>query len=266
MQNKVLVIGQCQFRFNWMVSAAVLSVLAGLVRLGMWQLERAGEKIELQDNFRAMQTRTAVSVENVDTSGLEKDAIVLQNRQVVLKGHYLNERSIYLIYKTYEEQIGYEIVTPFQLSVRDEVVMVSRGWTGAASYEDLNKRLPKIAGPQELRGQIYVPRAAEAERRNGRSVMEGPGWPLLLRHLNFEELRPLFSQALFPYVVRLNEGQNGVLVRYWPEVQVNTGRHFSYALQWFAMAIALAVTSLILSSNLLSLFGAGSRSAVDEPT
>jgi cytochrome oxidase assembly protein ShyY1 len=73
----------------------------------------------------------------------------------------------------------------------------------------------------------------------------------VLRYPNMDELTPLFAAPLFPYVVRLAEGQPGELVRFWPVVSVDSGRNFSYALQWFAMAIALSLVSLILSSNLL---------------
>jgi surfeit locus 1 family protein len=68
-----------------------------------------------------------------------------------------------------------------------------------------------------------------------------------------DELAPHFQFTLFPYVVRLAEKQPGVLIRHWPVVLVDSGRNFSYALQWFAMAIAVIAVSLILSSNLLLL-------------
>jgi surfeit locus 1 family protein len=67
------------------------------------------------------------------------------------------------------------------------------------------------------------------------------------------QIAGLFEEPVFPYVVRLGAGQHGVLVRYWPEVAVDTSRHFSYALQWFSMAIAVVIVSLILSSNLIGL-------------
>ncbi len=73
------------------------------------------------------------------------------------------------------------------------------------------------------------------------------------------ELAPHFSSPLFPYAVRLAEGQPGVLVRHWPVVLVDSGRNFSYALQWFAMAIAVIAVSLILSSNVLQLSKRNSR-------
>lgn len=251
MLSKTIALGKLQFRFNWIITSCVVLAVSGLVRLGIWQLERAEEKINLQNDFKNMQQMAPSAIENVPLAGREFDAIQLQNRQVSLQGEYLNEKSLFLIYQTYEEQIGYEIVTPFKLAARDEVVLVSRGWTGAASYEKLREHLPHVEGEQNLRGQIYVPRAAEAAKKNDIGEVK---WPLLIRYINSEELQRLFSDTLFPYVVRLNKGQSGVLVRHWSEVALDTGRNFSYALQWFSMAIALAMVGLIVSSNILTLF------------
>lgn len=263
MLGKTLVFGPLTIRFNWVVALFVFAAMTGLIRLGIWQLDRAREKIALHEDLVAMGEQAPSSLEHVPLAGREYDALQLQNRQVTLRGHYLNERSIFLIYQTYEEQLGFEVVTPFEVEGRNEIVLVSRGWTGANSYESLRDNLPAIDGEQDVLAQIYVPRAAEAERSSGIEARASKTvrWPLLIRHLNVSELQSLFSSPLFPYVLRLNEGQPGVLVRHWPAVNVDTGRNFSYAMQWFAMAIALGAVALFLSSNLLQLFGSNTSRA-----
>jgi cytochrome oxidase assembly protein ShyY1 len=250
MTSKTIVIGKIQFRFNWLVAICIFLTVAGLTRLGLWQLDRAAEKTQLQNNFAHMQQIAPTSIENIAIAGLETDAIRLQNRQVALTGEYLNERSLYVIYQPHAEQIGYEIVTPFKPVSDDLLVLVSRGWTAAVPYAALTEKLPDIIGERRLTGQIYVPGPSMATKLNNIKEIK---WPLLIRYLNIAELGPLFDLPVFPYVIRLNEGQPGVLVRHWPAVMVDTGRNISYALQWFAMAIAVIIVSLILSSNILNL-------------
>lgn len=257
MSGKTLRLGPLTIRFNWVVAAIVIASMAGLLRLGVWQLERAQEKIEFHADLIEMGKQAPDPIEHIPLAGREYDAIQLQNRQVVLQGRYLNGQSIFLIYQTHREQLGFEVITPLKLTDRDEIVLVSRGWTGAGSYEALRDNLPMIDGEQQVLAQIYVPGASEAERSSGTDVLQTGSvkWPLLVRHLNTRDLQALFASPVFPYVVRLNEGQAGVLVRHWPAVTVDTGRNFSYALQWFAMAIALGTVALLLSSNLLQLLG-----------
>ena len=247
LSGRTFTLGRLRLRFHPLVAACVLLAVAGLLRLGLWQLDRAREKIELQEDFLNMQQVAAQPVDQLPLAGRAYDLLQHQNRQVSLRGEYLNERSIFLVYQTFEEQLGYEVVTPFRVEGGELLVLVSRGWTSAPSYEELARLLPPVKGPQELLGQIYVPSEAEAARLNPPHEAR---WPLLLRYLDFTELEPLFDTPLFPYVVRLNEQQPGVLVRHWPVVRVDLDRHFSYALQWFAMAIAVAIASLILASNL----------------
>jgi cytochrome oxidase assembly protein ShyY1 len=88
----------------------------------------------------------------------------------------------------------------------------------------------------------------EVAAQKGDALAEA--WPRVQRHLNTDEIAALMAAPLFPYVVRLAEKQPGVLVRHWPLVLVDSGRNFSYALQWFAMAIAVALASVFLGSNL----------------
>lgn len=220
------------------------------MRLGIWQLDRASEKLTLQQAFNQKSEQGPVPVESLSLGGLQTDAVQLQNAHVQLAGEYLNNKTLLMIYQPYEDELGYEVVTPFKLEGSDQVVLVSRGWMMAAPLEELVMRLQPIEGKQRLLGQIFVPTEKMANKTNNLKSIQ---WPLVLRYINTLELAPYFDLPLFPYVVRLNEGQPGVLVRHWPEVMVDIGRNQSYALQWFAMAIAVAVVSLVLSSNILDL-------------
>ncbi|MDT8399234.1 MAG: SURF1 family protein [Pseudomonadales bacterium] len=248
--TRIVPVGRLQFRFNWFIAACVVLTVSGLVRLGLWQLDRAEEKMQARNSAQLMQQEAAVPIETVPLAGLGIDMRQLQNQEVLLHGEYLNEQSIYLIYQTWQQQPGYEIVTPFKLTSSDEIVMVSRGWTGIASYEELNKKLPRIHGVQQVRGQIHVPTPGMMARSSDIKELK---WPLLIRYLNIGELSPFFDTRLFPYPVRLNPDQAGVLIRHWPAVTADTGRNMSYALQWFAMAAAVVITTLLLSSNILNL-------------
>ncbi len=250
MAHKTITVGELNIRINWVILAFVILCASGLVRLGVWQLSRAQEKIQLQESFQELSEQQATPIENIPVAGLEFDTLQHQNRQVQLIGQYLNERSIFLIYQSHEDQLGFEIVTPFRVSALDMLVMVSRGWSGISFEEELAAALPAFSAELELQGQIYVPTEKEAARTND---FENVSWPLIARYLNTDELAPYFDSPLFPYVVRLGEDQPGVLVRHWPAVTADTSQNFSYALQWFSMALAVLIVSLVLSSNLLTL-------------
>lgn len=258
MKSRTFTLGELEFRFNWIVAIFVLAAFAGLVRLGVWQLGRAQEKIDLQETYNELGADFAVPIEDVGMSGLENDARTIQNLHVSLTGRYLNEKTLFLIYVAYQDALGYEVVTPFKLDSSDKVVFVSRGWVHATTYDEMLEKVEPIPGQRTIEGQLFVPTPKQAARTNDVDLSD-PEWPLEIRFLNTLELAPLFEESIFPYEVRLDENQAGLFVRHWPTVYVDTGRNFSYALQWFAMAIALLIVTFVLSTNILQLFNKRSK-------
>lgn len=249
MRTRIVHIGRLQLRWYWPVALALLFTVAGLLRLGLWQLDRAAEKIAQQQAYTQAADNQATPLRELPLAGLPYDLQQHQNRRVVLEGRYRYGQHLFLIYQSYEQQLGFEVLTPFQLD-DGRIVLVSRGWSPQRDPAQLADTLPALHEVQQVEGQLHVPTEREAARTN---PSRNTDWPLIRRYVNMQELAPLFDAPLFPYVVRLAPGQAGLLVRHWPEIVVATDRHFSYALQWFAMAIAVAVTALLLASNLREL-------------
>lgn len=252
MKAKIITLGELEIRFNWAVALFILVVFSGFVRLGIWQMSRAQEKIELQESYNAMGEDFATPIEDVGMTGLENDALTIQNLHVSMTGEFMNDRNLFMIYQTYEDTLGYEVVTPFKLQSSEKIVFVSRGWVNANTYEGVKEKVQPITGTRTLQGQLFVPTPKQAARTN-LVDLSTPQWPLEIRFLNTLELAPLFEESFFPYEVRLDEDQSGIFIRHWDTVYVDTGRNFSYALQWFSMSLALLIVSFVLSSNILQL-------------
>jgi cytochrome oxidase assembly protein ShyY1 len=62
----------------------------------------------------------------------------------------------------------------------------------------------------------------------------------------------ILGEDLFPYPVRLNENQPGVLIRHWTAVTANSDVNISYAIQWFVFAATIIIVSVLASSNIVS--------------
>src|SRR5690606_18216683 len=99
--------GRFMLRIHWPIALCVALVVLGLARLGLWQLDRAQEKIDQQLAFQAAGQREAVTLDEVPIAGVVYDALQHQNRRVALRGSYLNERNVFLIYQRFEDQIGW---------------------------------------------------------------------------------------------------------------------------------------------------------------
>ncbi len=237
-----------RIRINWLILASVLFAVFGLVRLGTWQLDRAGEKLAAQAAFDQQQLQNASPIETIDLTGTQPSE--LKNLHVSLAGSYDNAHTILVLAQFFNGQIGYEVVTPFRIAGNGSLVLVSRGWTSGILPPDTPPSTRPVEGPVALTAQIHVP---DADQPVLSSQVDARIWPLRVRSVEIEVLDRIFAEPLFPYLVRLTEGQPGMLVRHWPETNVDIDTHLSYALQWFTFAFLVATVALLASSNLIAL-------------
>ncbi|MCY4269924.1 MAG: SURF1 family protein [Gammaproteobacteria bacterium] len=246
-------LGHFHIRVNWIILAAVLMSVAGLLRLSWWQLERAGEKVDAQRELEARLAQSAPAIEEIPRGHLHRANPELPNRHVTLNGEYENGRNILVLAEFFDNQIGYGIVTPFRLAATGELVLIERGWRSGIGVDADDLDLRPVSGPVSTTAQIHVP---PDNARILRSEIDPEAWPLRVRSLEIDVLSDIFGEALFPFSVRLTEGEPGVFTRHWPAVSADSagyGQNLSYALQWFAAALIVSLISLLASSNLWSL-------------
>ena len=243
-------IGIFHIKINWLFAACVFMTFAAFARLGLWQLDRAAEKVAAQQAMVIESSQNAEPIESIPAGHLHRANPDLLNRHVSLKGEFVNERSILLLAEFFQGMIGYGVVTPFRLESNGQLVLVSRGWTTGILPPDTPPDLRPASGPVEITAQIFVP---EENARVLASQIDASQWPLRIRSLEIDVIADILGEPLFPFEVRLTEEQAGVLVRHWPAVNADVNQNLSYALQWFSFALLVLFISFLASSNLWAL-------------
>lgn len=243
-------IGVFHIRLNWLFAACVLITFVSLARLGLWQLDRAAEKLDVQQAMEVESRENAAPLEGIPQGHLNRANPELHNRHVSLTGEFVNERSILLLAEFFDGQIGFGVVTPFRLASNNQLVLVSRGWTSGILPAGVQPNLRPVSGPTEITAQIFVP--AENARIIP-SQIDASVWPLRMRSLEIDVISDILDETLFPFEVRLTAEQPGVLARHWPAVNADVNQNLSYAVQWFSMALLVLFASLLASSNLWAL-------------
>ena len=243
-------IGIFHIRINWIFAACVFITATAFARLGLWQLDRAAEKIEAQAALVIESSLNAAPIESIPTWDLHRANPELQNRHVSMKGEFVNDRSILLLAEFFQGMIGYGVVTPFRLESNSQLILVSRGWTTGILPPDTPPNLRPVSGQMEITGQIYVP---PENARVLSSQIDASVWPLQMRSLEFGVITDIIGEPLFPFEVRLTEEQDGVLVRHWPAVNADVNQNLSYSVQWFSLGLLVLFASLLASSNLWTL-------------
>ncbi|MFT3856090.1 MAG: SURF1 family protein [Aquabacterium sp.] len=243
----------------WM--AAVLGIVV-TVSAGIWQMDRAGQKRAAQTALmqqRALAPWTpadwpcepAVSTSR-DAAGAMQSALPLQ-RQVVLRGHWIADRTVFLDNRPMGAASGFIVVTPLRLSSVDThcphaIVLVQRGWVPRDVRD--RQHLPDVitpAGEVTIHGRVMASVSqvfqlgveAAPQRVTGpliRQNADAAFWTAWLGQ------SPLAGAAL--QVQAAEPVDADVLQRHWPQAGSGQDKHLAYAAQWFAMAALIAGLTL----------------------
>lgn len=224
---------------------AVLMVL-GMLRLAIWQLDRAAYKQSLLDQ---VQRRAAAQEQNLpellQTVPPADWVQQLRFRPIVAEGQYLPEKSILIDNQVLNKQGGYQLITPMRVEGLEPLVMVSRGWLAAgATRQDL----PEFETPDKkvvVSGRLNLPPAQPPLWKEGYPVNDGRVW----QYLPLDQYAEQIAASVLPLVVELapeNAGSNGLKVHWQAVNDAWVAKHKAYAFQWFTMAAAFFVACLVL--------------------
>lgn len=216
-------------------------VLIGLfLGLGIWQLQRAEEKKTLVEDLERRAREPAVVL-----SPPVGEAHTWRNRRITAEGRFVAERQLLLDNQVYKGRVGYHVLTPFQLSGTNSMVLVDRGWVPAGENRSV---LPTVSSPSteiQIQGTAYVHYSQGFHI--GEIDTNQTSWPRVIQYVDYEEVGHRLGTALMPLTVRLDPNGPYGYVRDWDSAPFSPQRHLGYAVQWFALAAALIVIFLALS-------------------
>jgi surfeit locus 1 family protein len=220
------------------MTLATIAAIAGLISLGRWQLHRADEKRALYDAFAA--GTDSIRVLASGTPALPR------YQHVRASGHYDPTRQVLIDnMSNAEDRAGYYVITPFELA-GGGWLLVNRGWVplGASRADRPTVEVP--AGVREIRGRTdHLPRAGI--RMGDRTPLAAP-YPVVANFPTREELANLLHESAWSRaaeVILLDPGEPGGYLREWRPPGFPPMRHIAYAVQWFGLALALAVIYVV---------------------
>lgn len=214
--------------------AAALVVAAGTARLGVWQLDRAAQKVQLQ---QAMQTQTALPPLTADTLPRSRaDGAAPPHRRAMLQGQWLADRSIYLDNRPMNGRTGFYLVTPLQLA-DGSAVLVQRGWLPRDAADRARVAPPPTAPGTVAVGGHIAPALARLYEFD--AAASGP----IRQNLGIDAYAQEAALRLRPWALvqddspgSTNDGPPDGLLRQWPAPDTGLQKHYGYAFQWFSLS------------------------------
>lgn len=215
---------------RWVVLVAALAGTLVTARLGVWQLDRAAQKNELQS---ALDSRIALPPLPSAELARDADAAAAQHHRALrLEGQWLAERTVYLENRQMNGRPGFVAVTPLQLD-DGSAVLVQRGWLP----RDLMDRT-RIVAAAPPSGRVAVQgRIAPAPGRlyEFEAAASGP----IRQNIDLDDYARETGLPLRPLTLVQEDGKSPPedgLLRQWPRPAADVHKHYGYAFQWFSLS------------------------------
>ena len=234
---------------RWVVLVAALLATALTARLGVWQVDRARQKLDLQARIEARADLPVLS--GAELARDDAAAPAQHYRRIMLQGRWLADYTVYLDNRQMDARQGFFVVTPLLLADGD-VVLVQRGWS-PRDFSDRSRLVPvpTAAGAVQLEGRIAPPPSkllalAGAERGAIRQNLDMVDFAretgLHLRPLSVRQTDPARVLAAVGDAAAGSVGTavagtalDDGLLRHWLAPAVDVSKHHGYAFQWFAL-------------------------------
>ncbi|GAB4349630.1 MAG: hypothetical protein Kow0073_03370 [Immundisolibacter sp.] len=211
-----------------------LPVLCGL---GLWQINRGQEKQELLARAVAAGARPPIELNALsDVDGIAEEW------PVRAYGDFIADRQGLLDNQVRDGRVGYDVLTPLQLSGSGAVVLVDRGWLERGPRRADVPRWQTPNGEVSVTGYLRTP--TDVPLVDGR-VAETLGGFWVVSEIDPRRLGEYLGMTLQPRILRLSPTSEHGFRRDWPVVTMSPQRHYGYAVQWFGLAVALLVLYII---------------------
>ena len=231
-----------KIRLPLLLICAVLVLLA-MLRLGVWQLERAEQKNRLLEQLQSRTSEAAMPFGSIDFQASTASELRYTNTEVT--GRYLGEGTVFIDNYVVAGKVGYQIFSPFLPVASQQVVLVNRGWI---SVGESRQKLPAIATPTtpiKLKGRLNLPPPQPPLWNDDYAVAQGAVWA----YLPIAEYAAEFQLDVLPIVLELAPEKpfESQLTMVWANIDDEwVAKHHGYAFQWFAMAAAFLVICVVL--------------------
>jgi cytochrome oxidase assembly protein ShyY1 len=228
----------------WLVTTML--VFSGLIKLGLWQLERGQEK---QQSLALMAEKQVAGelglsdIINLNQGQFERES--LNDVPVNLIGQFDNQHIFLLDNQVDNGRVGYRVIQIFNHD-NGYQVLVNLGWVVApVSRQDL-PQLSSFEGSYKLAGKIrFIEQGIVLNSEVGFEPLGENYWPLRIQAIEIEKISEITGVKLLPFIVYLDKKDTVGYKKNWHPIVMPPEKHFGYAFQWLSLAAAWLILMII---------------------
>lgn len=224
---------------------AGLIVCLLMIRLGVWQLDRASQKQDLVDQRNLVENSPVLDLGDAIQAGQFGE--IQRYQPVRLRGNYVRDSTVFVDNKVLDSKVGYQVFTAFKLRASNQHVLVGRGWVSNQGDRSTLPLIDTNYHRRTLEGRINIAPSKPPLWDDDYPVKQGAVWQFIPMVEYSKELQRPVLPVVVELAPALVEGDDPKLTRVWQAVNdSDVGKHKAYALQWFAMSLTLFVIGIVM--------------------
>jgi len=213
---------------SWIPYVIGAILVVQFLALSAWQIGRGFEKKAEQDAFESQSGFASWS------DGME----IRSFQKLKATGHFDGERQFLLENIIINSRLGYYVLTPLSVADDTPLLLINRGWFERSSEElDVDSL---VLPPDRVTVRGRAGSLPKAGYRMGEAIPADAAWPKRAVYPITDEIAAALGEPVQPFVLLLDPEDSYGFFRHWIPEEMGPGRHYAYALQWFAMGIVLA--------------------------
>jgi surfeit locus 1 family protein len=213
---------------SWLPLVVGTILVVQFAGLGAWQISRGLEKRVDQQLFK----------DETGFASWQHGMEVRPYQRLQATGNYDREHQFLLENIIVNSRYGYYVITPLIGLSGEPVLLVNRGWIEKTAEPLDTSRLDLPADRLTVRGRAgSLPRAG---MKMGDAVNAEDAWPKGAVYPSTEEVAAALGREVQPFVLLMDHEEEHGFFRHWVPTEFGPGKHFGYALQWFAMGAVLS--------------------------
>ena len=215
-------------------SILITATFAFLVSLGFWQLERADDKRNIEASIKQANTGSVELIKKEE--GLQSK----EYYEVRLQGKYLSDKQFIYDNQIVDQVSGYYVLTPYALEGQSKAILINRGfipWNGRR-----DKLADIVIGQEtrEIKVQISKP-IKRMELKPSEVVIQ---FPALIQSIDLQDMADRAKVDFSSVIGLLDASASNGFIRKWEPYTGSIEKHIGYAVQWFLMALVLAIIGI----------------------
>ena len=213
---------------SWLPLVVGALLVAQFAGLGAWQISRGMEKRADQQLFR----------DETGFASWHNGMEIRPYQRLKATGSYDAGHQVLLENIIVNSRYGYYVIT-LLVGLNDEpVLLINRGWIEKTNEPLDLTQLDIPTGSVTVRGRAgSLPRPG---MKMGDAFRPGEAWPKGAVYPSAEEVAAELGIEVQAFVLLMDHEEEHGFFRHWVPTEFGPGKHFGYALQWFAMGAVLS--------------------------